>query len=403
MPVQVWLLFVIAALVMSSSPLLILVGGIAGHELSPSESLKTLPIAGFVVGAACATYPAIRAMGRFGRKTIFLAAGVLFGAASLAIAAALHFRDFYLFCLATVALGAGFACFQQLRFAAMELVPEALAGKAAARIMLSGLVAALLGPQLGAWGERLYHKPFVGGFLLLALFAVAVVLLLALFYREPARPRLIHQAAGRPIAEIAKSPIFILAICSAAAAFAVMSLIMTATPLTMHVHHHFDLARTKEVIQGHIFAMFFPSLFTGTLISRWGEARVIMLGIGCFAVSLIVALSGVALLNFWASLILLGLGWNFMFIGGTALLPRAYRPEERFRVQSLNDAVVLSCQALASLGAGWLLNLWGWQLLLLSCVPLLSPSIAALLYRRQTGPAMAVSASPQNLPVSPCK
>lgn len=382
MPTQVWLLFVIAALVMSGAPLLILVGGIAGHQLSPSESLKTLPIACFIVGAACATYPAVRAMGRFGRKKIFVLAAALLCVASLSIAAALQAVHFYLFCAATTLLGMGYACFQQLRFAAMELVPEALVGKAAARLMLSGLVAALLGPQLSQWGERLHTTPFVGGFILLALFGLVAIMLLSLFYREPSPPQVLHEDAGRPLAEIARNPVFMLAICSAAAAFAVMSLIMTATPLTMHVHNHFDLVRTKEVIQGHIFAMFFPAFFTGTLIQRWGESRVIAMGIGCFVLALVCALGGGALLNFWSALLLLGVGWNFMFVGATAALAKTYTQKEKFRVQSINDAVVFSCQALASLGAGWLLDLWGWQVLLLSCIPLLLPSTLALLWRK---------------------
>lgn len=380
MPMQVWLLFVIAALVMSGAPLLILVGGIVGHQLSPSESLKTLPIACFIVGAASATYPAVRAMGRFGRKRIFIAAAVALFFAALAVALAVHLRHFYFFCIATTALGAGYACFQQLRFAAMELAPAALAGKAAARIMLSGLVAAVLGPQLGLWGEQLHPTPFVGGFILLALFALVVIALLAVGYREPARPVVAHSSSGRPLAEIAANPLFILAACSAAIAFAVMSLVMTATPLTMHVHHNFDLARTKEVIQAHIFAMFFPAFFTGALIQRWGEQKVILLGVVCFTLALISALLGSALLNFWSALILLGLGWNFMFVGATALLPKTYREEERYRVQSANDAAVFSCQALASLGAGWLLNLWGWQVMLLCCAPLLALCVGVYVY-----------------------
>ena len=370
MPMQIWLLFIIGALVMSSAPLLILVGGIVGHQLSPSESLKTLPIACFVIGVACATYPSVRAMGYWGRKKVFMVAAVVFTFAAMIVAWSLQKAQFYFFCSGSAILGVGYACFQQLRFAALELVPEAFMGKAASRIMLSGLLAALLGPQLSQWGPYINDQEFIGGFWLLAGFGVLVLVLLC-FYREPERPAATAMSAGRPLRVIAQNPNFVLALCSAAVAFAVMSLVMTATPLTMHVHNHFDLVRTKEVIQAHIFAMFFPAFFTGALIQRWGATYVIVLGIICFAIAIGVAFWGVALTNFWVALLLLGVGWNFMFIGATALLPKAYRPEEQFRVQSLNDAVVFSCQALASLSAGWLLNLWGWQMLLCSCIPLL--------------------------------
>lgn len=382
MPRSVWVLMAIAALVMSSAPLVLLVGGFVGHQLSPSEVFKTLPIACFVVGGASCTYPGVRLMGLWGRKRVFVLAGVGMVIGAAGAAASVASASFIGFCSAVFVLGGAQAIFQQLRFAAMELVAHELAPSAVSRLMLSGLIAAVLGPELVSLGAGLHSEPFVGGFLLLILIAfAALVLVLFGYWPGQAVAETSSDNTALPVSPtFLRNPIFWFALIAAAVAYALMSLVMTATPLTMHIHHHFDLLRTKEVIQAHIIAMFLPSFFTGNLIRRFGADKIILLGMACYLAMITVALSGVALLHFWGALILLGVGWNFMFIGATSLLPLVYPGQDPIRVQALNDAVVVVCQACAALTAGWLLDLWGWQVLLLSCLLLLAVCAGVMLW-----------------------
>lgn len=384
MPSSIWLLMGFAALVMTSAPLLVLAGGILGHQLSPSESFKTLPIALFVLGAAVSMYPVIRLMGAVGRKAVFLGACGAMAAGALLAAASTLYGQFYLFCGAAFVLGGAQAVFTQVRFAAMELVDEHLVARAASRIMLSGLVAALLGPELYRWGLLLTDKPFVGGFILLALLAGLAAAILGRGYSNhyPARPVSLD---GNTV-NIWHNPLFWAAVVAAAVAYGIMSLIMTATPLNMHVHHDFDLLRTKEVIQAHIFSMFLPSFFSGWLITRIGALNVILVGAVFYAITIAVAFVGSDLINFWVALILLGFGWNFMFVSATSLLPIVARGQDSFRVQGANDLTVVVFQASASLGAGWMLAAWGWQDLLMFCVPwLLLCFVLVILTKKRFG------------------
>lgn len=381
MPKSVWLLVIIASLVMPSAPLLVLAGAILGHQLSPSDALKTLPIALFVIGAATTVYPAVRLMGHYGRKKILLlACSLMFVGALLAALAAVK-AQFWWLCGAGFLLGGAQSVFAQIRFAAMEQVDENKAPTAASKIMLSGLVAAILGPELIRLGHAVYAQEFVGGFLLLAVLAVLAAVLLQLGYSNHRPPSPAHKdfrfTPGYP-----NNPVFWLAILAAAVAYGFMSLIMTATPLTMHVHQNFELVRTKEVIQGHIVAMFLPSFFSGWLITRFGAFNIILLGLGCYLLSITAALSGLTLPHFWVALLLLGMGWNFMFVAATTLLPLNSRGFDPFRMQALNDFIVVLLQATAALCAGWWLDLWGWRTLVAVCAPLLVLCLFLILWAK---------------------
>lgn len=370
LPLPVYLYGLAQALGMAAAPLIIFVGGLIGARIAPDKSLVTLPIAAIVVGSAVAAMPAGLLMQRFGRKPVFIGMTCVAMCAALIAAGCVAQGYFWGFCAATMLIGMHLAFIQQFRFAALEWVPVAQSGQAAAVVLMGGLLAAFIGPEIGSRGMELWAQPFAGSFILLIGVYVLLVLLLSLM---PSRP-VTQQAgsgSGRSILSLLKQPVLPAAVASAACAYAVMSLIMTATPLSMTSFAGFDVSDTKVVIQSHIVAMFLPSLFAGLLIKLLGVRGLMLLGLAAFCMSITIAMFGPAYWAYWLALVLLGCGWNFLFLSGTALLPRAYREEERFKVQALNDFLVFSVQAVAALMAGWLVNRYGWYVLNLVAIPLM--------------------------------
>lgn len=380
LPGVIWLLMVLQALSMSIAPLFFFAGGIAGNALAPRPALATLPVAMVILGTALSVVPVTRLMHTFGRKTVFLGGAVLAAAGSLLAATALLQAHFGLFCLAGLLTGASVAVAAQYRFAAIEAVSPDQVGPATSRVLLGGLLSAYLGPELVVWGEwasrwlpastaSSEHGAFIGGFLLMALIALLALTILALAYRNRGTVAQDNHAEGRPLREIFRQRPLWLAITAAAMGYAMMSFVMTATPLHMHSIDGHNLLDTKWVIQSHIVAMFAPSFFSGWLIARLGPTRVIVAGTLVYLACIGVALSGRELLHYWWALVLLGVGWNFLFVGGTTLLPLCHRPAERFKVQTCNEFAVFGCQSVAALSSGWVINTWGWNLLvLLSCL-----------------------------------
>ena len=363
MPANIWLLTFIQALVMCIGTMLVLSGGVLGAQLAPVPSLATLPVALMIVGVATGVVPITRLMQRFGRKPIFISLSLLACLICFLISWAIGQSSFLLLCMSTFMLGLCSAGFQQIRFAAMESVSTELMPKAASTVLLGGLVAAFLGPELVTLGNAFITREFVGAFYLMA----GLLLICSLLFSRIKNTHALSppsQTAARPLKLIAQQPIFILAVSSSVVGYALMSFIMTATPVHMHVIEHHSLLHTKWVIQSHVFAMFFPSLFSGWLISKLGVNKVIFLGIGAYLLTIFIGFIDNQLANYWLALVLLGIGWNFLFVGGTVLLAQTYRPEERFKVQGLNEFLVFSCQALAALSAGIMLSLFGWQGLL---------------------------------------
>ncbi|MGS0681020.1 MFS transporter [Shewanella sp. 125m-7] len=378
MPFNVWVLMLAQAFAMSATPMMMLLGGLIGAEIAPSSELATLPIASMVIGLALSVLPVSKLMQRFGRKPVFIG-GALLGASSGLIAAlATSQQSFTLFCFSGVMLGSAGAVVQQYRFAAMESVNEALVAKAASRVLLGGLAAAIIGPELAVWGSSLLQQTYVGAFLCLTFVSLIAAIVLS-FYREPELEKRVNrqqsQASARPLGKILTQSQLWVAIAGATLGYAMMSFVMTATPLHMHHVEHHSLADTKWVIQSHIIAMYLPSLFSGVLVARLGVSKMMLLGLLAYLITIITAVMGRDLLNYWAALVLLGIGWNFLFVAGTALLPRCYDKSERYRVQSFNDTFIFGAQAIASLSAGWVIHQLGWSILLVSCLPL----IAALL------------------------
>ena len=351
--------------------MMVLLAGIIGTQFAPSLDLATLPVALVVVGVASSTLPTGRLLDRFGRRLVFIGYGFLAIGSALVAAFSLVASSFAGFCMAAFLIGWAAAAGHQYRFAALEAVPAEMAPKATSVLLFGGVLAAFIGPELAVRGRALLATDYAGSFLLLSLSYLAGLVIIS-FYRDTNVAGGEHKRAGRPLREILRSPPIIVAVSAAAIGYGVMSFLMVATPISMHNHAGHSLEATKFVIQSHIAAMYLPSLLYASLLARLGFSGMLWSGLAIYLFCLLVALFDTSILNYWTALVLLGIGWNFLFLSGTNLLPSGYRPEERFRVQSINDFMVFSVQAVVSLNSGWFLFHWGWRGILLSCIPLIA-------------------------------
>jgi MFS family permease len=369
---------------MSGMPVIVLLGGIIGSELAPSPALSTLPVSIMVVGVALFVIPASLLMKRVGRR-----AGFAFGAVMAAFGSFLAFyavsaSSFVLFCLAALLFGGNGAFIQQYRFSAAESVSPEYSGRAVSFVLIGGIAAGVLGPEIATRSLALLPQIEYGGpFLVLAGIYVFVALLLSFLRPVPQLDTRQNIKDGRPLAQIIIQPVFLSALLSAMAAYGVMTFIMTATPLHLHHGHQFSLDQTAWVIQSHVVAMYLPSLFSGFLIERFGNLRVMMAGLLCLTGSAATGLAGIELFHFWGSLVLLGVGWNFLFVGATILLTHTYSVNERFKAQAANDFTVFAVQSAASLSAGTVLFYAGWNVMLLATLPVLLLVFFVLLGNRK--------------------
>ncbi|MFC1523208.1 MFS transporter [Thermodesulfobacteriota bacterium] len=371
LPRNVYLLSFCLALTMAGAPMIVLLGGIIGAELSGDPSLVTMPIAVMLVGSALFSAPAALIMRKFGRRSSFVGAALIAAACALTAAGAIHLKSFLLFCAATFTIGTTSAFVMQYRFAAIESVDADSVGKAVSMVLLGGIAAAFLGPELVKHTrDWLPYGAYTGSFVGLAGFYLLAALVLS-FYRNIGPGTASPSSNGRPLWDVVRQPVFITAVAAGAISYGVMSFIMTATPVSMHIMDCHSLQDTAWVIQSHVMAMYLPSLFTGHLITRFGMFRIMIAGLFCMAACVGIALLNREIIHYWGALVLLGVGWNFLFVGGTSLLTKAYRPEERFRVQAVNDFLVFGFQALASLSAGAVIHRWGWDWVNLLSIPLL--------------------------------
>lgn len=362
-------LFVAHAILGSQMPLNIILGGLAGAELAGSRSLATLPISMVVLVSMFAAPLGSLLMGRFGRR-----AGFLIGAAAGAVGGALAAWSLvigsFTLLLAGSAFSGIFTGFQGfVRFAASDAVPVHLKARAISWVLAAGLVNALAGPELfRLLGDAMAPTPYAGAYV--AVVGVNLLGALVLVFLDiPPPPRSTSaNANARPLGEILRQPAVITAMLCGMLSYAIMSLVMTSTPLAMTDHGH-TAAQAADVVRWHVFAMFLPSFITGHLITRFGHSKVIATGLllllGCAAV----ALTGVDLHRFYLALIVLGFGWNFGFIGSTSLLATTHRPEEQSKVQGLNDFLVFGLVAVASFGSGALLNFSGWTAVQYAAIP----------------------------------
>ncbi|MEP2025888.1 MAG: MFS transporter [Reichenbachiella sp.] len=377
LPRNVWVLTLGLGLMMSTSSLVVFVGGLVGTTLAPTPNLATLPVAAIIVGTAFSTVPVALFMRKFGRKRAFLSIIVYSVFISLIAAYSIHVQSFYLFCASLALFGVSVASLNQFRFAAMESVKPEQIPDAASTVLLGGIAAAFIGPEIAVKGKDLLEQPFAGSFLFLAALFVFGFVILSFFKNvKPSSQE--HAAPGRPLLAIIKQPIFWTAVLCAMIGYAVMSFIMTATPVSMHVMDGHSLEDTKWVIQSHIVAMFLPSLITAWVIKKIGIKRMMLTGIMAFAICIGIAYSGHHVGHYWGSLVLLGIGWNFLFIGGTTLLPQAYTDNERFKVQALNEFMIFGTQATAALSAGFVVHAIGWENMLLTTIPLLLIPLIAI-------------------------
>jgi MFS family permease len=354
--------------------------------MAPNANLATLPIAFMIVGTACATAPASMMMARIGRKLGFIFASVLAVFASLLAAWAVFSHSFSGFCLAAFLIGSYLAFLQQYRFAVAESVPADEVPKCLSLLMLAGIVAALLGPEVALRFSTIEGWPdYVGSFLGLSVLMASSCVVLILFFRNTIVEVDILGGEERPLAAILSQSTVILAISSAVVGYTIMSLIMTATPVSMHEMNQHSLEETTWVVQSHILAMYIPSIFSGFLITRFGVMRIIQAGfiimLGCVAVGW----GQPELIHYFGSMVLLGVGWNFLFLGGTTLLTQSYRVSERFKVQAANDFFIFGLQAVGSLGAGVLLATLGWNGVLAFTLPWLVMFVCVLALGRSAG------------------
>ncbi|MGQ8337399.1 MFS transporter [Sunxiuqinia sp. A32] len=368
LPRNVWLLTISQALLLSVSSMVVFVGGLVGTKLAPLENLATLPIACTVIGTALTIPPVTLLMKLIGRKKAFFTIVTFSIFVALLASYAITIGHFYLFCLSTFLFGTLYSCVMQFRFAAMESVSGDLIAKAASMVLVGGIVAAFIGPEIAVFGKDLLSVEYAGSFLLLAVLFLLGMLVLSGF-RNPEINEEKADGDQRPLKEILKQPLFWVALLGATVGYAVMSFIMTATPVSMHVMDGHSLGHTKWVIQSHIIAMYLPSLIAAWIIGKLGISRMMITGLLAYLICIGIAFAGKHFGNYWFSLVLLGVGWNFLFIGATTILPRVYRASERFKVQAVNDFVIFGVQAIASLSAGWFIFAVGWQTLLLINLP----------------------------------
>lgn len=375
---NVVVLAVVQAIAGSGAPINIAISSLAANYLlGDDKSLATLPITTFLLGTACGAAPAALLMRRIGRRAGFIV-GLLIGAlGGLVEAAAMGIHHFWLLAFGAFMVGVTNAFIHQFRFAAADISSAAFRPKAISWVLVGGIFAAIIGPQTVIYTRDLMDPlPFAGAYIAAAgLATIGAFILIFLDIPKPTFNKTVK--FGRPLSEIAAKPDFIIAVICAVCAYALMSLVMTATPLAMAQDgHHQDMS--VWAIQWHVLAMFGPSFITGSLIARFGAERIVAIGlillIGCASV----ALSGVSVAHYWVAMVLLGIGWNFGFIGGTTLVTLTYRPEEKERVQALNDVIVFGFVALASLSSGHLLVLGGWNLVNLAVYPIAIMGLIAL-------------------------
>ena len=341
--------------------IIISLGGIVGQSLAENKLLATLPVSLLNLGLAIGTIPAAMMMRRCGRRNGYLLGALIGVTAGITAAFGIVLQMFALFCLGTFISGFYASYVQSYRFAAADTAPGALKAKAISYVMAGGLVAGIVGPQVVIWTRDLVPGvTFAGSFLTQSLMALLAIPVIAMLHPAPIPVNAAAAGSGRPLGVIMRQPRFIIAVVAGLISYGLMSLLMTAAPLAM-VGCGLPLETAALGISFHILAMFGPSFFTGSLITRFGKERVTAAGLLMIAAAALVGLSGLSVAHFWTALILLGLGWNFSFIGATAMVTDTYAPEERTRVQAANDFLVFGSVAAASFSSGKVLNLGGWE------------------------------------------
>ena len=382
---NVIVLVIAQALLGAQMSMIFIVGGLAGQSMAPNPCISTLPLSMIVLGSTLTAQPLARFMQRHGRRAGFILATTV-GALGAAVAAAgLWLGNFWIFGAGSTLTGVYMAAQGFYRFAATDTAPPAFQPKAISYVMAGGLAAAITGPQLVRWTAELTSIPFLATYLtIIGLNLLGPILFSFLDIPRPA-VRSHGAEGGRPTRELIRTPVIAVAMICAMVAYALMNLVMTSSPLAA-VGCGLDMGTAANIVSAHVLAMYIPSFFTGHMIARLGKEVVVGLGLAILAASGVVSLTGVEVEKFYIALILLGIGWNFGFIGATAMLASAHTPAERGRIQGVNDFVVFGGVFVASLSSGGLMNCSGgsaaagWQAVNLAMVPFLMLAGAALIW-----------------------
>jgi len=387
---DIFLLACCQALLLANASGLISLNGLVGVALSPDRSLATLGVTTYVLGGALASLPMALWMGRVGRRRGFMtgAAVNIVGCAIGVVALALH--SFALFCVATAVIGVYNAIGLQYRFAAAEVAAPADKARAISLVLAGGVVGGIIGPETAKWSRDLFATPFLGTFALLAAYAL-VAMAVQSRVQVPMPVRDDRAAGGRAFAVIAAQPVFVVAVLTGALSYGLMNLLMTATPIAMNFCGY-PFGASATVIEWHVVGMFAPGFVTGSLIARFGVLRIVGVGLALMGTAVAVALNGTSVPHFAVSMALVGVGWNFMYTGGTTLLTESYAPVEKARVQGVNDFVLFATLAASSLTSGALVTSAGWDTANWAAIPVLAViavAITTLGWRRRASPAPA--------------
>jgi len=389
---DIFLLSCCQALLLVNAAGLITMNGLVGYSLTDRKALATLGVTTYVLGSAVSTLPLSLWMAKVGRRTGFMT-GAMINIVGCAVGAyALWRHSFVLYCVATAIIGVYNAVGLQYRFAAAEVAAPTDKAKAISLVLAGGIVGGILGPESTRLSRDWFATPFLGSFVLLALYAlVALGVQSRVHVPKPTLER--HAEEGRPLAAIVRQPVFIVAVLSGGLGYGLMNLLMTATPIAMQICSH-PFAATAFVIEWHVVGMFAPGFFTGSLIKRFGVLNVILAGLALMATAASIGLAGVTVTHFLVALALVGVGWNFMYTGGTALLTEAYRPAEKARVQGINDFTVFATMLVSSLTSGAMVSTSGWEAMNAAVLPFLAVIASAVLWlahlrRRKAARAVA--------------
>jgi MFS family permease len=378
------ILAVAQALAGANNVVLVATGALVGAMLAPDRSLATVPVSIYVLGMWLGTLPVGWLARRYGRRTSFFA-GTAFGVLTgLTACAAVLVASFGLFCLAALFSGFYASAHQSYRFAAADTASDKFRPKAISWVMVGGIFAGIFGPQLIIGTKDLWQPYlFAGTYLAQSVVAIVSAAVLALV-KIPMPPPRTASNQGRALSELARQPRFVAAVVCGVASYSMMNMVMTSAPLAMVECNH-SVAEATLGIQWHVMGMFVPSLFTGSLILRFGVERMIALGLGLIVLSAIISIAGVSLWHFWIGLCLLGVGWNFAFVGATTMVTQCHRPEERNKVQAFNDFLVFGSMAIGSFSSGAVLAHFGWAAINNIVFPVILTAAALLIWQAWRG------------------
>ena len=384
MPLRNILILLVCQLISATGAIvLITLGGIIGSQLTPNPAFATLPVSVMVISIAATTIPATILMRKVGRKLGFVFASLCSVLSLLLAAYALNASSFSIFIVAAAMFGINMAFTQQYRYAAVESVDDEHTARAISFVLLGAIGGAMVGPELVKYGQSYFPSVQYAGTLgaLMVLYLVQASLFFVLGPMRGDEPDH-HLKAQRSVGEIIRQPVFLVAVLGGVTAYGVMTLIMTATPLSMHIKDGFSLEETAQIIRSHVLGMYVPSLFSGFLIERLGTVRMMSLGGLALIVASMIGVQGQSYMHYWYALVLLGVGWNFLYVGGTTMLTLTYSMNERFKAQAVNEFTVFGISATASLLAGTVIHLYGWYTLVLVPLPLLVLILAGLFFVR---------------------